>query len=341
MNPGASGEKMTEDTQCWPTPTSTLPPNQPIASGFYSPGLECPAGYTSACTAVSQTSGDVAFPIATPAPFGGNFQFALDPGETAVGCCPNGYACAAYPGSGQQLCSAAVTSSFLAMDCVAGTPTNTRVQTVPFATVSTVEVWAPLIQINWRSEDRQDTAGGHATTVTSRAPTAHPFPPSSALSSPRHSTSSGLSTAAKAAISVSIVSAVILVLSIIIFFCVQRRKRLVPQPLSTPYNTSNSKILSMSAFSVPLPNINQRSEPHMIDSVLAFKANSKEPPIPLQVLINTDGFGRGLKVEDDLESPIDDESPFRLKRFPTKRSEKGWGPGISAHPLPDDTDMRW
>jgi hypothetical protein len=76
--------------------------------------------------------------------------------------------------------------------------------------------------------------------------------------------------------------------------------------------------------------------------VLALNGERKETPIPLKILVNTDGFGRGLKVEDDLESPIDEESPFRLKRNPTRRSEKGWGRRISAQPLPDDrTGLRW
>lgn len=44
--------------------------------GFYSPGLVCPHGYTSACTATA--GGDAQWPV----------QFEMLEGETAVGCCP-------------------------------------------------------------------------------------------------------------------------------------------------------------------------------------------------------------------------------------------------------------
>ena len=65
---------------CWP-PTNTkilIPePTQPFLGwGFYSPGLACPTGYTSACTALYGERPE--WPI----------QFTLNPEETAVGCCP-------------------------------------------------------------------------------------------------------------------------------------------------------------------------------------------------------------------------------------------------------------
>lgn len=65
-------------TSCWP-PTSS---GAPKASGslhgwgYYSPGISCPVGYASACTATA--GGDNEWPV----------QFQLGDAETAVGCCP-------------------------------------------------------------------------------------------------------------------------------------------------------------------------------------------------------------------------------------------------------------
>lgn len=61
-----------DNTECWP-PRST-----PFTQrGFYSPGLECPGGYYSACSATFGGSRN-----------GWNYGFPLTSGETAVGCCP-------------------------------------------------------------------------------------------------------------------------------------------------------------------------------------------------------------------------------------------------------------
>jgi hypothetical protein len=69
-------------TGCWPaTGTSAnLPsPTQPLWGwGFYSPGLVCPQGYASACSA---TATNIATGTWTP-------QWSMSAGETAVGCCP-------------------------------------------------------------------------------------------------------------------------------------------------------------------------------------------------------------------------------------------------------------
>lgn len=70
-----------DNTACWPSTSSGfLPsPTQPLWGwGFYSPGLICPKGYTSACTATA-----TATTLGTWTP-----QWVMDAGETAVGCCP-------------------------------------------------------------------------------------------------------------------------------------------------------------------------------------------------------------------------------------------------------------
>lgn len=70
---------------CWPSPTATVESTEGALNGrgYYSPGLVCPSGWYSACSATaaatadnSQVSGDF------------TFQFALSSGVTAVGCCP-------------------------------------------------------------------------------------------------------------------------------------------------------------------------------------------------------------------------------------------------------------
>jgi hypothetical protein len=73
-----SGGRVQDNTACWPPVTSgVLSPSWPFVGwGFYSPGLACPAGYTSACTAV----------YGQRPPW--ETQFSLVPSETAIGCCP-------------------------------------------------------------------------------------------------------------------------------------------------------------------------------------------------------------------------------------------------------------
>ncbi|KAK4232881.1 hypothetical protein C8A03DRAFT_39463 [Achaetomium macrosporum] len=72
-----------DHTACWPPATTRVPVPQPpfVGWGFYSPGLACPAGYTTACTA--QYGGRAEWDV----------EFTLVPGETAIGCCPEGFQC--------------------------------------------------------------------------------------------------------------------------------------------------------------------------------------------------------------------------------------------------------
>ena len=68
---------MVDDWPCWPTVTS-MPSSghNDDGWGLYSPGLICPAGYTTACSSLATTT--EAF----------QFQFSLLANESAVGCCP-------------------------------------------------------------------------------------------------------------------------------------------------------------------------------------------------------------------------------------------------------------
>ncbi|KAF2234112.1 hypothetical protein EV356DRAFT_502747 [Viridothelium virens] len=74
-----------DDAACWPTVTASTPTPPLEGWGFYSPGLVCPAGWTSACTAALSSNGQT-----SPVISGTSFtpQWSLTAGETAVGCCP-------------------------------------------------------------------------------------------------------------------------------------------------------------------------------------------------------------------------------------------------------------
>ncbi|KAF2234324.1 hypothetical protein EV356DRAFT_501864 [Viridothelium virens] len=74
-----------DDISCWPPITQSVPVPPFLGLGFYSPGLSCPIGYTSACTEVRSSDG-VTMSLDTGISF--QFQFAPKAGETAVGCCP-------------------------------------------------------------------------------------------------------------------------------------------------------------------------------------------------------------------------------------------------------------
>ena len=72
-------------TDCWPKATVTPTGIEFEGYGFYSPGLYCPQGYTTACAAAKDLNG-----VATTVPDQSNFsfQFPLIANETAYGCCP-------------------------------------------------------------------------------------------------------------------------------------------------------------------------------------------------------------------------------------------------------------
>ena len=71
--------KAIDATSCWPPVASGVSAKSASLEGwgFYSPGVHCPAGYATACSATG--GGGKA---------GWDMQFQLQDGETAVGCCP-------------------------------------------------------------------------------------------------------------------------------------------------------------------------------------------------------------------------------------------------------------
>ena len=85
-----------DDVACWPP--ATVAPPAPTGTGssvmyrslngwgFYSPGLVCPIGYTTACTQILFNDGSES---TFTQGVGFAFQFTPLIGETAVGCCPS------------------------------------------------------------------------------------------------------------------------------------------------------------------------------------------------------------------------------------------------------------
>ena len=68
-----------DNVDCWPprSEPATISSGIAVAGyGFYSPGLSCPVGLSTACVATNGVDG------------GFQFQFPLTEGETGVGCCP-------------------------------------------------------------------------------------------------------------------------------------------------------------------------------------------------------------------------------------------------------------
>ena len=77
---------MVDDVRCWPPMTTTATTKDDIGGwGLYSPGVLCPSGYTTACSALAATS-ESASALKGVEDF--QFQFPLLVNETAAGCCP-------------------------------------------------------------------------------------------------------------------------------------------------------------------------------------------------------------------------------------------------------------
>ena len=192
-----------DDFTCRPPTSYGVPaPSIPLNGwGFYSPGVVCPSGYTSTCTATVGPDGSPA-PVASGNSF--QFQFALQPGETAVGCCPKGYFCT---GTYQTCLSFATNEVLTVTKCVDGTSTVTSTLSVPNPAASTVQLYAPLVQLVWQSSDIKPTV-----TVTQHAENAN---------------SHGLDTGDQAAIGVGVVAAVGFVAIAILACLLLRRRRRV------------------------------------------------------------------------------------------------------------------
>ncbi|KAK3986046.1 hypothetical protein QBC44DRAFT_297756 [Cladorrhinum sp. PSN332] len=126
-----------EAASCWPETSKGAPSKETSLRGFYSPGLHCPAGYARACSATGGSGGKSDWPV----------QFRLVAGETAVGCCPSGYACANING---QTCTRVATST--AVPAIV-TCDGSNFKTIDPEAVPTITLMAPMIQINFQRTD--------------------------------------------------------------------------------------------------------------------------------------------------------------------------------------------
>ncbi|CAK7211668.1 hypothetical protein SBRCBS47491_001202 [Sporothrix bragantina] len=152
-----------DNAACWP-PRATTGSNSISTGvalngwGIYSPGLSCPVGYNTACSATGTTVG------------GFQFQFAISAQETAVGCCPPNYTCK-WGGSGDaQTCfSVATSGSFSAVQCSSGTSNAFSYYTVPSTvTVTTTET-------STTSASASGAVSASASTITSTAVNIYEF----------------------------------------------------------------------------------------------------------------------------------------------------------------------
>ncbi|KAK3319384.1 hypothetical protein B0H66DRAFT_559370 [Apodospora peruviana] len=207
-------------TTCWPTTTAGVPePTYPLQGwGFYSPGIICPTGYTSACSSAADRRD------------GFQFQFTLVAGETAVGCCPAGYRC---------------TDNGVAQTCVFDTATAVD-RTVATAICSggasagrgellmtpgvEVSVYAPMFQINFKETDLPQSSTTTSTSSVGSAQTSAPPPP------PGNGQSSGLGGGAIAGIAIGVAALALGVIAVVVFLW--RKKRRDSSEKMEPYTGS-------------------------------------------------------------------------------------------------------
>ncbi|KAK4148650.1 hypothetical protein C8A00DRAFT_19556 [Chaetomidium leptoderma] len=240
-----SGSGAVEDnTACWPPTTrqGVTAPQQPFFGwGFYSPGLACPTGYTTACTAH----------------YGGRseweVQFSLIPGEAAVGCCPEGFKCANQYGN---TCMAVIATNAPAQTTVA-TAMCSGSQMVSLAPATfpdiitttassgegagTVEtatrrmvLLAPMFQLNYQASDLEAPTSNTASTTSGSAQSStSPNSSSSGTSSsgtnlPAAAGEGGLSTGATVGIGVGAAVGGIVVGVLALWLFMRKRKRTAP-----------------------------------------------------------------------------------------------------------------
>ncbi|KAH6652174.1 hypothetical protein BKA67DRAFT_660936 [Truncatella angustata] len=206
-----------DDSSCWPARTSDPPSitGGPAFHGwgFYSPGVMCPNGYTSACA--STVGQDDGF----------SFQFRLTSSETAIGCCPTGYTCVIQ--TRDQTCvSVARSTSVLTGTCPGGSSTiSYAYKSLPFAYSSSImdnfTIMAPLFQLVHQPSDTMTTGTPSVISAATTSSTS-----SSNISGPNVSTGTRLSVGAAVGIGVGIAVAVFLIglLSYLLWRSQRKRK---------------------------------------------------------------------------------------------------------------------
>ncbi|KAH8890963.1 hypothetical protein GQ53DRAFT_164843 [Thozetella sp. PMI_491] len=248
---GSSG--FGDTTTCWPPvdPSIASPTAPFLGWGFYSPGIVCPGGYTTACSATKGPSGYSA---------AWDVEFSLTLGETAIGCCPTGYTCGNNFGN---TCFITATSTTIStVMCVNGT-NNLGFKTVPDQDVgiNTYTLFAPMYQLNWQSSDRPDSSSAQQTSTSSAGSSSTPSPASSGTSGniasqtspPPAESTGGLSSGAAAGIGVGATVLVVAIVAAVFFLWRRKRKGAAAAPLLQPpglegyygrYNTAPKSELS-------------------------------------------------------------------------------------------------
>ncbi|KAF2750316.1 hypothetical protein M011DRAFT_237900 [Sporormia fimetaria CBS 119925] len=259
-----------DDITCWPPATSSIPRPTPYVSGmgFYSPGISCPAGYTSACTAVSTRPGQTDVPeLITRGPFkDGGFQFRLVEGETAVGCCMEGYTCAIYPG-GWQTCQRMATATSLRLDQAGSCDKNGYMKELEVG-LGDLNIWAPLVQINWQASDRITATEGDVViaaatpasgskalssvaSVTGIISTDESVPTMAPASERPIATSKRLSTPFITGISVSAAVTLLAIVSLLAYLWYRKRNRIIEVTFTT--SRASSPLTYYQLPSTPTP----------------------------------------------------------------------------------------
>ncbi|KAH8691948.1 hypothetical protein BGW36DRAFT_386601 [Talaromyces proteolyticus] len=229
-----------DDSDCWPPPINgNLLTSVPIfGGGFYSPGISCPVGYVSACSATG--GGHTSY----------SFQYDLLEAETAIGCCPSGYTCgyisvATGKYNKVQTCLSMIsTGQFSAIQCHGSTTILTQ-QTIPatvavsvtattsyvtaYVIVQTMTIKAPLFQIIHKSTDLPKSTSTIITTPTSQPGTslatgAKAGSTSTLITTPTSQSGNSLSTGAKAGIGVGAAAGGLVLIGAAIFMLFWRHK---------------------------------------------------------------------------------------------------------------------
>ncbi|PCH02201.1 Hypothetical protein PENO1_038890 [Penicillium occitanis (nom. inval.)] len=206
LDDGSNSDALT----CWPPVAETTADLQPpfLGLGFYSPGLACPVGYETAC-AMSGASNGLQQTISGQQQF--QFDFAPTAGETVIGCCPSGYACASNIGQTCSLQIASTTEPLLTCSTGASTITTSVVlpetvtttassSIVGFETISQFVIWAPLFQLNYQATDLPTSSSLSTAPVTDTTAL-----PSNTTSSDSSGSSSSHTTTIAVAVTVPVV----------------------------------------------------------------------------------------------------------------------------------------
>ncbi|KAH6605811.1 hypothetical protein Trco_004964 [Trichoderma cornu-damae] len=249
----ASSGRVQDNAGCWPpAKTGIASPTWPFNGwGFYSPGLACPAGYVTACTAVygQRPQWDT--------------QFTLISSETAVGCCPPGFTCT---NNGGNTCMTTATQTTVVPTgfCDGTNIANSGMATFPTAvtitrtitdgvsvlkqvsiSTRTVVLFAPMFQLNFQASDlpasTTATSAASTTSFTSSAATntsSQQSTTSAADGGSSSNSSGGLSSGAKVGLGVGISFGVIITIALfsLIFYYRRSKRAQLPSESEFPNN---------------------------------------------------------------------------------------------------------